>query len=161
MPPGPSPAVSAESPPASVACSPLLGVTRTWLPCSAPDLAEFSRPVTRFLPQTSHQPSVSLSPEGAIFFFLSFSFLFLIIIWCAPHQFSVAHWPELLLGPSPPPLQVVFLPLLGTSHSDLAASHQSLFSEGMRARKGGQPAFNTCHSLVTRISDLLLFGLTP
>lgn len=157
--PGPSPAVSAEPPLASVACSPLLPVSRTWLPCSAPDLAEFSCPVTRFLLQASHQPSASLSPEGAIF--LEFFFSFFIIIWCGPHQFSVARWPELLLGPSPPPLQVVFLPFLATSRSDLTVSHQSLFSEWMRARKGGQSAFNTCHSLVTRVSVLLLFGLTP
>lgn len=86
--PGPSPAVSAEPPLASVACSPLLPVSRTWLPCSAPDLAEFSCPVTRFLLQASHQPSASLSPEGAIF--LEFFFSFFIIIWCGPHQFSVA-----------------------------------------------------------------------
>lgn len=72
--PGPNPAVSAEPPLAPVACSPLPCVNRAQLPCSAPDLAEFSHPVTRFLP---HQPLASLSPEGAIFleFFFFFSFL--------------------------------------------------------------------------------------
>lgn len=90
-------------------------------------------------------------------FSLSFSFLFL-SSYGVVHISSVWRWPELLLGPSPPPLQVVFLPFLATSRSDLTVSHQSLFSEWMKARKGGQSAFNTCHSLVTRVSALLLFG---